>query len=76
MLAGLSIAVAIGTQWRSFDLIEIAVATSILQISVPIVVVTAPIIVGTEFERITLPLAVGTVLVVGGSTLTVLARGG
>lgn len=75
LLAGISIAVAIGTQWTSFDLIEIAIATSIMQISVPIVVVTAPMIVGTEFERITLPLVVGTVLVVGGSTLTVLARG-
>lgn len=76
LLAGISIAVAIGTQWRSFDLIEIAIATSIMQISVPIVVVTAPLIVGTEFEKITLPLVIGTLLVVGGSTLTVLARGG
>ena len=76
LLAGFSIAVAIGTQWTAFDLIEIAVATSIMQISVPIVVLTAPLIVGTEFEKLTLPLVIGTILVVGGSTLTVLARGG
>lgn len=75
LLAGLAIAVAIGTQWVAFDLIEIAVATSIMQISVPIVVLTAPLIVGTDFEKITMPLVIGTILVVGGSTLTVLARG-
>lgn len=74
--AGLAIAVAIGTQWTAFELIEIATATSIMQISVPIVVVTAPLIVGTDFEKITVPLVIGTVLVVGGSLLTVLSRGG
>jgi DME family drug/metabolite transporter len=76
ILAGLAIAVAIGAQWTSCDLIEIAIATSIMQISVPIVVVTAPLIVGTEFEKVTVPLVIGTILVVGGSTLTVLTRGG
>jgi drug/metabolite transporter (DMT)-like permease len=76
LLAGTAIAVAIGTQWTAFDLIEIATATSIMQISVPIVVVTAPLIVGTDFEKVTLPLVIGTMLVVGGSVLTVLSRAG
>jgi len=76
LMAGLAIAVAIATQWTSFELIEIATATSIMQISVPIVVVTAPLIVGTDFEKITVPLVIGTVLVVGGSLLTVMSRGG
>lgn len=74
-LAGLAIAIAIATQWTAFDRIEIVTATSIMQISVPIVVVSAPLIVGTEFEKITLPLVIGTALVVVGSLLTVLSRG-
>ncbi len=72
-LAGLLVAVAIASQWTSYDLIRIAVAITLMQLAAPVVIVAAPWIVGTDMERITVPLVVGTVLIMGGSILVILA---
>ncbi len=67
---------AIASQWIAFDLIEISIAITLMQMATPVVVFAAPVIVGTEMERITLRLMAGMVAVVGGSVLVVLTGGG
>ena len=74
-LGAVIVGVAITSQWIAFDLIEISVAITLMQISTPVVVFVAPIIVGTDMERITLRLVAGMVAVVGGSILVVLTAG-
>lgn len=75
-LGALIVGIAITSQWIAFDLIEISVAITLMQISTPVVVLVAPLVVGTEMERITLRLIAGMVAVVGGSVLVVLTGGG
>lgn len=75
-LGAVIVGVAITSQWIAFDLIEISVAITLMQISTPVVVLLAPLIVGSEMERITWRLVAGMIAVVGGSVLVVLASGG
>ncbi len=72
-VAGVLVAVAIAAQWISYDLIAIAIAFTIMQLAAPVVIVTAPVIVGTDMERITWRLVAGTALVMSGSILAILA---
>jgi drug/metabolite transporter (DMT)-like permease len=75
-LGAVLVGVAISSQWIAFDLIEISIAITLMQVSTPVVVFAAPFVVGTEMERITLRLVAGMVAVVGGSVLVVLTGGG
>ncbi len=75
-LGAVIVGIAITSQWIAFDLIEISVAITLMQVSTPVVVLVAPLVVGTEMERITLRLVAGMVAVVGGSVLVVLTAGG
>jgi len=70
--AGLLAAAAIAAQWTSYDLITIAVAITIMQLSVPVVILTAPVIVGERMERITAPVVAGALMIVAGSIMVVL----
>jgi drug/metabolite transporter (DMT)-like permease len=72
-LAGLLVAIAIASQWSSYDLIAIAVAITLMQLSAPVVIATAPLIVGTHMERVTPPVIIGTALIMAGSILVILA---
>jgi drug/metabolite transporter (DMT)-like permease len=71
--AGVLVAVSIASQWSSYDLIPIAVAITLMQLSAPVVIVTAPLIIGTHLEKITPSLLVGTALVMAGSILVIQA---
>lgn len=73
VLAGVLVAIAIASQWTSYDLITIAVAITLMQLSAPVVIVSAPFIIGTEMEHISTPLVVGTALIMSGSVLVILA---
>lgn len=72
-LAGVLVAIAIAAQWTSYDLIAIAVAITLMQLSAPVVIVAAPLIVGGDMEHITRPLVVGTLLIMSGSILVILS---
>ena len=73
VLAGVLVATAITSQWIAFDLIEVAVAITLMQVSTPVVILLAPLIVGSHGERITPGLVFGTALVMAGSIAVVLA---
>lgn len=75
-LGSVIVGTAITAQWIAFDAIEISVAITLMQVSTPVVVFTAPLIVGMEHERITWRLVAGMFAVVGGSVIVVLTGSG
>jgi len=74
MLAGgVTGAVGISAQWISFGLTTIAIAITVQQLAVLVVVVLAPLMFDAAFERINLPLIAGTASVLAGSGVVVWA---
>lgn len=71
--AGIAVAAAIALQWTAYDLITIAVAVTLLQVATPVVLIAAPVVVGTPAERITPMLVLGAAAVIVGSTVVLLA---
>lgn len=71
LLSSLLAAGAIAAQWQAWDLIEVTVAITLMQLATPVVVFAAPLVIGTEMEQITPALLIGMVAVIGGSMLVV-----
>ena len=74
-LSSLLVAGAVASQWKAWDLIEISVAITLLQLSTPTVVILAPLIAGGEAERATPRLLAGMAAILGGSMLVVWTGG-
>lgn len=72
VIAGAIVALAITAQWSAFDLIPIGVGYAVMQITPPVVIVTAPLIVGGEMERPTPALLVAVAAILGGSAIVAL----
>ena len=70
-LGGLTGALAITTQWISFDLTTIAISLSLQQTAVLVVVALAPIMFPEPIERINRMLLIGTVAILAGTVLVV-----
>jgi len=76
MLAGgITGAIAITAQWISFGLTTIAIALSVQQLAALVVVGVAPIVFNEPLERLNWLLIIGTLAILGGTTLVVLSRG-
>lgn len=71
--AGLFVAYGITAQWKAFELTLVAIAATLMQLSVPTVILVAPLVIGGTAERITARLVIGSLAVMGGSILVVLA---
>lgn len=71
LLSSLLAAGAIAAQWQAWDLIEVTVAITLMQLATPVVVFTAPFVIGTDMERVTPTLVLGMIAVLGGSLLVV-----
>lgn len=74
VLAGVLIAFATWWRWLAIDGADVAVVLSLALVSVPIVLVVSPLLVGRHLERVTKQVWVGAGLVVGGA-LALLAVG-
>ena len=74
VLGGLTGALAISAQWISFNLTTIAIALSLQQMAVLVVVALAPIMFREPIERLSSLLLVGTAAILVGTTLVVLQR--
>lgn len=72
VIAGTIVAIAITAQWTAFDLIPIGVGYAVMQITPPVVIVSAPLIVGGEMERPTPTLLVAVAAILGGSAIVAL----
>jgi drug/metabolite transporter (DMT)-like permease len=74
LLGGILVAVAIAAQWTALDLVEVNVVVTLQQVATPVVVIVAPIVVGTAIERWTWRLIVGMIAVIAGSTMVIWAN--
>lgn len=74
MLAGgVTGAIGIGAQWVSFNLTTIAIAITVQQLAVLVVVGLAPVVFDARLERLTTPLLGGTMAMIAGSVIVVWA---
>ena len=74
VLGGATGALAISAQWISFDLTTIAIALSLQQMAVLVVIALAPLLFPEPIERVNTLLLVGTAAMLTGTTLVVLQR--
>lgn len=72
VLGGLTGAIGIGAQWISFGLTTIAIAITVQQLAVLVVVALAPVMFGRTVERINATLLIGTTVLLAGSAIVVL----
>jgi drug/metabolite transporter (DMT)-like permease len=72
VVAGLLVGLSTWMRWIALDLTTVAVVLSVNSISVPTVLVLAPLVVGRHHERVTARLWLGSALVVAGSLVLIL----
>jgi len=76
LLGGFTGAVGIGAQWISFGLTTIAIAITVQQLAVLVIMAIAPIMFDAKLEKPTLALVTGTATLLGGSLLVIQAGAG
>jgi drug/metabolite transporter (DMT)-like permease len=72
IVAGLLVGLATWSRWIALDLTAVAVVLSLSLLSVPTVMILAPVLLGRHIETVTVRLWGGAGLVVGGALLLVL----
>lgn len=72
--AGLLVGLATWSRWYALSLASVAAVLGLGLLTVPTVMVLAPVVSGKHLERITLPVVVGSTFVVGGA-LVLIVRG-
>ena len=73
VVGGFTGAIGISAQWISFGLTTIAIASTVQQLAVLVVVALAPLMFDAAFEKINATLISGTAAVLAGSAVVVLA---
>lgn len=71
--AGILVGFSVWARWESLDFASVAVVLALGLLSVPVVLLLSPLLMGRAVERVTLAVWGGASLVVGGSLLLVLA---
>ncbi|MGH2679120.1 MAG: DMT family transporter [Actinomycetota bacterium] len=72
LAAGLLVGLSTWMRWIALDLTTVAVVLSVNSISVPTVLLLAPLVVGRHHERVTPRLWLGAALVIAGSLMLIL----
>jgi drug/metabolite transporter (DMT)-like permease len=74
LLAGLMVGLSVWARWASLDYTSIAVVLALGLLSVPVVLLLSPLLMGRHVERVTLQIWLGaTLVVVGGFVLVFLS---
>ena len=73
LLAGVMVGLSVWARWQSLESTAVAVVLALGLLSVPVVLLLSPVLVGRHLERVTLRLWSGAALVVLGGLLLVLA---
>ncbi len=74
LVAGVLVALATWARWIALDLAPVGVVLALGRLSVPVVMLLAPLLVGQHLERVTARLWLGAALIVGGSLLMIIYR--
>lgn len=69
ILAGLLVALSTWIKWLALQLIPAAVVLALGRLSVPLVVMLSPLVLGRSLERITMRLGIGAALITFGTLL-------
>jgi uncharacterized membrane protein len=69
--AGVLVGFSTWTRWYAFSLAPVAVVLGLALLSVPTVMVMAPLLVGRDHERVTRPVVMGAALVVAGALVLI-----
>jgi drug/metabolite transporter (DMT)-like permease len=72
--AGVLVGASTWARWYSLSLTPVAVVLGLAMLSVPTVIVVAPLLVGRDVERVTPPVVVGSALVIVGALVLILER--
>lgn len=73
-LAGLLLAFAMWAHYTALDGAPVGIVVALGRLSVPVVLVLAPILVGQQWERVTPRVWAGALLIIGGSALLLLSE--
>ncbi len=73
LAAGIMVGFSVWARWEALDSATVAVVLALGLLSVPVVLLLAPLISGRHVERVTVLIWAGGLLVVGGSLLLVVA---
>jgi drug/metabolite transporter (DMT)-like permease len=71
LLAGLMVGLSVWARWAALDYTSIAVVLALSLLSVPIVLLLSPMLMGRHVERVTSQIWLGAVLVVAGGLILV-----
>ena len=71
ILAGLMVGLSVWARWASLDYTSIAVVLALGLLSVPVVLLLSPLLMGRHVERVTLQIWLGAALVVVGGLVLV-----
>lgn len=69
ILAGILVGLATWARWIALDLAPLAVVAALGRLSVPVILLLAPFVIGQKLERVTLRLWFGAGLIIAGSLL-------
>lgn len=69
ILAGVLVGLSTWARWIALDLTPLAVVAALGRLSVPVVLLLAPFVIGQKLERVTLRLWFGAALIIAGSLL-------
>ena len=72
LLAGVMVGLSVWARWESLDSVSIAVVLALGLLSVPVVLLFSPVLMGRHVERVTAQVWAGALLVVGGGLLLIL----
>jgi drug/metabolite transporter (DMT)-like permease len=72
LAAGVLVGLSTWTRWYALSVVDVAVVLGLGLLSVPTVLIVAPLISGRDVERVTVPVAAGSALVVAGALVLIL----
>lgn len=74
LVAGVLVGLSTWARWIALDLAPVGVVLALGRLSVPVVILLAPLLVGQHLERVTARVWLGAALIVGGSLLLIMYR--
>jgi uncharacterized membrane protein len=71
IIAGMLVGISTWMRWVAIDLTGVAIVLALSLVSVPVVNLLSPFIVGRSLERVTLQVWAGSALIIGGSLVLI-----
>ena len=74
VMAGLLVGLSTWARWVALDLAPVAMVLALSMVSVPMVNVLSPLLVGQHLEQVTAQVWLGSALIMGGSLMLIFLR--